>query len=89
MLWYLGTQEQNRRKKQRRDEYKDLRVELRRLRDKPVEIVPIIIGALGTIHKSLKRNLEEFGADVGSSPRVLQKIGMLETLCIIRRGMNS
>ena len=32
-----------------RDKYQDLRIELRRLWDKPVEIVPIIIGALGTI----------------------------------------
>ena len=35
-----------------------------RLWDNPVEIDPTIIGALGTIPKSLKRNLEELGADV-------------------------
>ena len=29
-----------------------------------MKIVPIIIGALGTIPKSLKRNLEELGADL-------------------------
>ena len=39
--------------------------------DKPVETVPLIIGALGTISKSLKRNLEKLGADV--APGLLQK----------------
>ena len=36
-----------------RDKYQDLRIELRRLWDKPVEIVPVIIGALDTIPKTL------------------------------------
>ena len=47
----------------KKDKYQDLRIELRRLWDKPVEIVTIITGALSTIPKSLKRNLEELGAD--------------------------
>ena len=68
---------------EKRDKYQDLRIELRRLWDKPVEIVPIIIGVLGTIPKSLKRNLEEFGADV--SPGLLQKSVVLETAHIIRK----
>ena len=54
---------------EKRDKYQDLRIELRRLWDKPVEIVPLIIRALGTIPKPLKRNLEELGADV--APRLL------------------
>ena len=88
MLRYLGTQEQSRRsKKKKRDKYQDLRIELRRLWDKPVEIVPIIIGALGNIPKSLKRNLEELGADV--TPGLLQKSVVLETAHIIRRVMGS
>ena len=87
MLWYLGTQEQSRRSKKKRDKYQDLRIELRRLWDKPVETVPLIIGALGTISKSLKRNLEELGADV--APGLLQKSVVLETAHIIRRVMNS
>ena len=52
-----------------------------------MEIVTIIIGALGTIPKSLKRNLEELGADV--APGLLQKSVMLETAHIIRRMMDS
>ena len=52
-----------------------------------MEIVPIIIGALGTIPKSLKRNLEQFGADV--APELLQKSVVPETAHIIRRVMDS
>ena len=73
MLWYLGTHEQNRWSKKKRDKYHNPRIELRRVCDKPVEIVPIIIGALGTIPKSLKRNLEELGADIARG--LLQKCG--------------
>ena len=62
-------------------------IELRRLWDKLVEIVPIIIGALGTIPKSLKKNLEDLGADV--APGLLQKSAVLEMAHIIRRVMES
>ena len=48
---------------------------------------PIIIGALGTIPKSLKRNLEELEADV--APGLLQKSVVLEKVYIIRREMDS
>ena len=72
---------------EKRDKYKDLRIELRRLWNKPVEILPIIIGALGTIPESLKRYLEELGAYV--APRLLQKIVVLETAHRIRRVMDS
>ena len=54
---------------------------------KPVEIVSIIIEALGTIPKSLKRNLEDLGANV--APGLLQKSVVLETAHIIRRMMDS
>ena len=53
----------------------------------PVEIVPIIIRALGTISKSLKRKLEELGVDV--VPGLLQKSVVLETAHMIRRMMDS
>ena len=72
---------------EKRDKYQDLRIELRRLWDMPVEIIPIIIGALGTIPKSLKRNLDEVGADV--APGLLQKSVLLETAHILRRVMDS
>ena len=73
--------------KEQEKRYQDLRIELRRLWDKPVEIAPIIIGALGTIPKSLKKNLEELGADV--APGLLQRSVVLETAHVIRRVMES
>ena len=54
---------------------------------KPVEKVPIIVGALGAIPKSQKRNLEELGADV--APGMLQKSVVLEAAHLIRRVMDS
>ena len=72
---------------EKKDKYQDLRIELRRLWDKPVEIVPLIIQALGTIPKSLKRNLEELGANV--APELLQKSVVLDPAHIIRRVINS
>ena len=51
--WHSRAKQKEQEKK--RDKYQDLRIELRRLWDKPVEIVPLIVRALGTIPKSLKR----------------------------------
>ena len=72
---------------EKRDKCRDIRTELRKLLDKPVEIVPLIIWALGTIPNSLKRNLEELGTDV--APGLLQKSVVLETAHIIRRVRDS
>ena len=69
------------------DKYQDLRFELRRLWEMPVEVVPIVIGALGTIPKNLKRNLEKLEAKI--APGLMQKSVMLETTHIIRRVMDA
>ena len=53
----------------------------------PVEVVPILIGALGTIPKSLKRNLEKLVASV--APELMQESVLLETAPIVRRVMDS
>ena len=78
--WDSRTGQKEQEKK--RDKYQDLQIEFRRLWDKPVEEVSIITGAIGTIPKSLKRNLEELGADV--APGLLQKSVVLEIAHIIR-----
>ena len=46
-------------------------------------MVLMVTGALGTIPKFLKRNLEELGADV--APGLLQKSVVLETAHITRQ----
>ena len=60
MLQYLGTQEQSRWSKRKRDKYQNLRIELRRPWDKPVEIIPITIGVLGPIPKVPKEESRRF-----------------------------
>ncbi|MEL6846822.1 MAG: hypothetical protein AAFP02_26760, partial [Bacteroidota bacterium] len=57
--------------REKKEKYQDLRLELRRLWDMPVEIVPIVIGALGTIPKALRRNMDELEAEV--PPGLMQK----------------
>ena len=69
------------------DKYQDLKLELRRLWNKQVEIVPVIIGALGTIPKSLQTNLDKLGVKI--TPNILQKSVLLGTANIIRRVMDS
>ena len=73
--------------REKKEKYQDLKLELRRLWEMPVEVVPIIIGALGTIPKTLRRNLEEL--DVEVPPGLMQKSVLLETAHIIRRVMDS
>ncbi|XP_066946054.1 uncharacterized protein [Macrobrachium rosenbergii] len=59
------------------DKYQDLKIEIRRMLDMPVEIVPIITGTLGTIPRSLKGNLNKL--DVEVAPGLMQKSVLLET----------
>ncbi|XP_068208495.1 uncharacterized protein [Palaemon carinicauda] len=65
----------------------DLKIEISRIWDMSVEIVPIIIGTLGTIPRSLKRNLEKLEAEVALG--LLQKSVILGTAHIIRKVMDS
>ena len=73
--------------REKREKYQDLKFELRRVWGMPVEVVPIIIGALGTIPKTLKRNLQHLDAEV--PPGLMQKSVLLETAHIIRRVLDS
>ena len=73
--------------KEKLDKYQDLRIELCKLWKMPVKIVPIIIGALGTIPASLSKNLRELESKV--APGLMQKSVVLETAHIIRRVMDS
>ena len=82
--WDTRVEEKEREKM---DKYQDLKIEIRRIWDMQVEIVPIIIGALGTIPRSLKRNLEKLEAEV--APGLMQKSVILETAHIVRKVMDS
>ena len=74
--------------KEKIEKYQDLKMELRRLWQAEVEVVPIILGALGVIPKDLRRNLEKIGC-IKLAPGLLQKSVMLATARIIRRVLDS
>ena len=83
--WDTRTMEKSREKI---DKYQDLKMEIRRLWQAEVEVVPIILGALGLIPSDLKRNLGKVGC-TNLEPGLLQKSVLLATARIVRRVMDS
>ncbi|XP_068240020.1 uncharacterized protein [Palaemon carinicauda] len=67
--WHPKVEEKEREKI---DKYQDLKIETTRIWDIPVETVPIIIGTLSTILRSLKRKQGKLEA--GVAPGIMQKI---------------
>ena len=53
-----------------------------------MEVVPIILGALGVVPYDLKKNLEKVGC-TNLEPGLLQKSVLLATARIIRRVMDA
>ena len=70
------------------EKYQDLKIEVRRLWQAEVEVVPIVFGALGVISKDLRRNLEKIGC-IKLAPGLLQKSVMLAIAHIITRVLDS
>ena len=68
---------------ERRDKYLDLARELKKLWNMKVTIVPIVIGALGTITKGLLKGLET--VEVGGRVETIQTTALLGTARILRR----
>ena len=68
--------------------YQDLRRELKRLWNlREVTIIPVIIGALGTIAMNQRKWLEQI--DINCSTILLQKVTLLGTKGIIRKVLNT
>ena len=68
------------------EKYQDLAFEIRRLHHVETAILPIVIGALGTVPRRLIRSIELLGiSDIVAST---QMTALLETAGIIRRAMN-
>ena len=68
--------------KWKKDKYLDLARELKKLWNMKVRIVPIVIGALGTITKELLTGLEEL--KVGGRVETIQTSALLRTARILR-----
>ena len=63
--------------------YAELKVELERIWKTKTKIIPVVIGALGSIPKNLGKNLKEL--DIKHSIQVFQKTALLGTAHILRK----
>ena len=68
---------------EKKDKYLDLARELKKLWNIKITIVPIVIGALGTITKGLLKGLEDL--EVGRRVENIQMTALLRTARILRR----
>ena len=68
---------------EKKDRYLDLSRELKKLWNMKVTIVPIVIGALGTITKGLLKGLEDL--EVDGRVETIQMTALLRTARILRR----
>ena len=67
----------------KKDKYLDLARELKKQWNMKVTIVPIVIGALGTITKGLLKGLEDL--EIGGWVETIQTTALLRTARILRR----
>ena len=73
----------NLKESEKKDKYLDLARELKKLWNMKVTIVPIVIGALGTITKGLLKGQEDL--EVGGWVETIQTTALLRTARILRR----
>ena len=73
----------NLKEREKKDKYLDLARELKNLWNIKVTIVPIVIGALGTITKGLLKGLEDL--EVGGRVETIQTTALLRTTRILWR----
>ena len=67
---------------EKRDKYLDLARELKKLWNRQMTIIPIVIGAFGTITKGLQKGLEDL--EVGGRMETIQTTALLRTARILR-----
>ena len=68
---------------EKKDKYLDLARELKKLWNMKLTIVPIVIGALGTVTKGLFKGLEDL--EVGGRIETIQMTALSRTVRILRR----
>ena len=68
---------------EKKDKYLDLARELKKLWNMQVTIIPIVIGAFGTVTKGLLKGLEDL--EVGGRGKTIQTTASLRTARILRR----
>ena len=73
----------NLKESEKKDKYLDLAREIKKLRNMKVTIVPIVIGALGTVTKGLLKGLEDL--EIGARVETIQTTALLRAARILRR----
>ena len=68
---------------EKKDKYLSLARELKKLRNMQVTIIPILIGAFGTVTKGLLKGLEDL--EIGGWVETIQTVTLLRTARILRR----
>ena len=68
---------------EKKDKYLDLASELKKLWNMQVTIIPIVIGAFGTVTKGLLKGLEDL--EVGGRVETIQTTALLRTARVLRR----
>ena len=69
--------------REKREKYQDLARELQVLWNTKVTVTPIVIGALGTVPKSLKNRLDQIG--IRTKIETMQTTALLNTARIVRK----
>ena len=72
---------------EKKDKYLDLTRELKKLWNMQVTIIPIVIGAFGTVTKGLLQGLEDL--EFGGRVETLQTTALLRTARILRRVLDT
>ena len=66
---------------EKKDKYLDLAIELKKLWNMQVTIIPIVIGVFGTVTKGLLKGLED--------SEVCEQVETIQTTCIIENSQNT